>query len=155
VNKRHETLTHSGTQHFCGLCIIGEPPGNPMSAEAKGVGGVAEVERDIAGGQQLLEFGDFDVRRGRRDNADSQGGRKELPAFKFELFFVPLGPIGFGDPVEPITDHLACLALIDNEAPGRELAVIGNAAGNGQHLGQLFRRWAGPGQKRRSDGASG
>ncbi len=154
VNESHEPLALTGAKHCGSLGIIGEPAGDPMGAETKRIGGMTKVERDISGGQQLFEFGDFDVWRSGRDDTDGDRRGQELLALKFKLLVGSLGPLGFCDGVQSVTHSLTGIALKDDKAPWRKLAVIGNATRNFQHLRQLLGRWSRLGQKRCSDGTA-
>ena len=109
------------------------PVGDPVGAVAECVGSKHEVHRRRAGGQEHFPLRDFRVLLGARHDADHQGSarktRELLIATPFgKRPFAPLGKLG-----EFFPDFFAGDAAVENEAPGRQTAMVGHAACDGQH----------------------
>ena len=121
-----------------------------LGAEAQRVGGEAEVEAGGAAGQDLLPFGGGRVGRDAGDHADHDRGAQEAGALHLQAGgrrgLLLLGEAGLE---QDAAEAGAGLALEDDEAPGLQLLVVGNAGGGGKDDAELLGRRAGLAQQGR------
>src|SRR5262249_45097781 len=108
-----------------------------------------------AGGEHLLPFRDLHVRPGAAHHRDDERRPRQTPALGLDLLGLGVGIFGLERRRDRRPGGEPRLALEDDEAPGRELAVIGNARGDGEQGLDLGRGRAGARELDRLDGATG
>ena len=91
----------------------------------------------------------------RLTTAITSGARASRLALGFGLLGLGVGIFGAERRGDRVAGGEPRVALEDDEAPGRELAVVGHARGDGQQRFDLRRRRTGAGQLDRLDGAAG
>ena len=97
-----------------------------------------------AGGELLLPFRNFHMRPARLTTAITSGARVEPLALEFDLLGLGVGVVGAKRRGDRLAGRKPRLALEHNEAPRRELAVIGHARGDGEQRVDLGRDGPGP-----------
>ena len=134
--------------------VIGRPFGEPGRREAQGPRRDDHGHADRAGRQHLLPFGDFDMRSGARDDADHQRRAGEPAELRGSAVLVQFRHILEADVERDTACPVARFPLEHDEAPGRELAVIGHARGDGQDRLQFLSRRTGARHDRGRRGAA-
>ena len=91
------------------------------------MGGKHQAHGGRAGGQLLLPFWNLDVRAGAADDRDHQWRAREPLALECNLLGCGAGVIGGKGGGDRFAGGISRVAFEHDEAPGRELAVIGDA----------------------------
>jgi hypothetical protein len=136
-----DTLARLQADPFLHHRVISIPFGQPVGGKAHRGGRDQHGLANRARRQLLFPHGDLYHFARRGDHGDHHRRAQEAAAFFLDLPFV--GPVGLGGLGQDIAGPDARLAFEDDEAPGKQLAVIGHAGGAFQDVGKLVRRGAG------------
>lgn len=142
VNESGDALVRREPKRIEHAPIVGVPASDPVRPIAERMRGKDKVHGGGTGGQHLLPFRDFDVRGGATDYRDHQRGLRETVALEFDLFRFGLRIFGPECSGNRSAGGKPRVALEHDEAPRRQLAVVGYAARDRQKRVDFAGRWA-------------
>ena len=101
---------------------------------SEGVRGEDKVHGSGSGGEHLLPFRNFHVGGGATDHGDNQRGMGKTLALEFDMFGLSVRIFGAECGCNRRTGREPRIAFEHDKTPGRELAMVRHAAGDGQEL---------------------
>src|ERR1700722_1759036 len=153
VNKAGDALVRCKTESVEHAAIVGVPFGDPVGAITERVRGEHEAHGGGTGGERLLPFRNFHVRCGAADHGDHQRRAQQTRPLGLDMVRFRVRIFGAKCGGDRRTGRSSRLAFEHDEAPRRELAVIGHPRGNRQQGVDFSRRRGGTGQLDRLEGA--
>lgn len=142
MNETRDLFARAYAKSGEGSLVVAHPLGAPVGNIAMCICSHQHVEADSASRQDLLPFRDFDVGLRGADNGNDKRCTCETRQFSLFGRFIHLRVTGEREFKERFAELCANVTPIDDKAPRRDFAMIGNADRHAQDRFELFLRWA-------------
>src|SRR6267154_1096297 len=137
IDESRDALAGLQAETFLDGGVISRPFRDPVGDETQRMRGEYEILARRSGRENLLPFRNRNSLAHAADNADHDGCAQESTAFRFDALWRSLG-FGLQKALYQQFAHaVSAVALEHDEAPGKQLAVVGGARRDGQNLLEL------------------